>query len=77
MRGIGEVRIFEAERQGFHMILSMMKYRGFGGETGFWDECIETFTLMSALQGLVAHTSRRTWCVYEHPNDLRVSWQGC
>jgi pyrimidine oxygenase len=21
----------EAERQGFHMILSMMKYRGFGG----------------------------------------------
>jgi pyrimidine oxygenase len=39
----------EAERQGFHMILSMMKYRGFGGETRFWDECLETFTLMSAL----------------------------
>jgi pyrimidine oxygenase len=39
----------EAERQGFHMILSMMKYRGFGGETGFWDECLETFTLMAAL----------------------------
>lgn len=39
----------EAERQGLHMILSMMKYRGFGGETGFWDECLETFTLMGAL----------------------------
>ncbi|HXL65190.1 MAG TPA: LLM class flavin-dependent oxidoreductase [Xanthobacteraceae bacterium] len=39
----------EAERQGFHMILSMMKYRGFGGETGFWDGCLETFTLMGAL----------------------------
>lgn len=39
----------EAEKQGFDMILSMMKYRGFGGETGFWDACLETFTLMAAL----------------------------
>jgi pyrimidine oxygenase len=39
----------EAERQGLDFVLSMMKYRGFGGETGFWDECLETFTLMSAL----------------------------
>ena len=45
----------EAERQGFQMILSMMKYRGFGGETGFWDECLETFTLMG---GLAAVTSK-------------------
>jgi pyrimidine oxygenase len=45
----------EAERQGFHMILSMMKYRGFGGQTGFWDECLETFTLMG---GLAAVTRR-------------------
>jgi pyrimidine oxygenase len=45
----------EAERQGFHMILSMMKYRGFGGDTGYWDECLETLTLMAAL-GAVTQT---------------------
>lgn len=39
----------EAERQDLNFVLSMMKYRGFGGETGFWDECLESFTLMSAL----------------------------
>jgi pyrimidine oxygenase len=44
----------EAERQGFHMILSMMKYRGFGGEIGFWDECLETFTLMGALAAVTS-----------------------
>ena len=27
----------------------MMKYRGFGGETGFWDACMESFTLMASL----------------------------
>jgi pyrimidine oxygenase len=45
----------EAERQGFDMVLSMMKYRGFGGPTGYWDECLETFTLMA---GLAAATNR-------------------
>jgi pyrimidine oxygenase len=39
----------EAERQGFDLVLSMMKYRGFGGETGYWDACLESFTLMAAL----------------------------
>jgi pyrimidine oxygenase len=27
----------------------MMKYRGFGGDTGYWDACLESFTLMAAL----------------------------
>ena len=27
----------------------MMKFRGFGGETGYWDACLESFSLMSAL----------------------------
>lgn len=45
----------EAERQGLDFVLSMMKYRGFGGETGYWDACLETFTLMA---GLAAATSR-------------------
>lgn len=39
----------EAEAQGLDFVLSMMKYRGFGGETGFWDACMESFTLMASL----------------------------
>ncbi len=39
----------EAERQGLDFVLSMMKYRGFGGESGYWDSCLETFTLMAGL----------------------------
>ena len=45
----------EAERQGLDFVLSMMKFRGFGGESGYWDACLESFTLMSAL---AAATSR-------------------
>lgn len=45
----------EAERQGLDFVLSMMKYRGFGGESGYWDACLESFTLMS---GLAAATSK-------------------
>ena len=45
----------EAERQGLDFVLSMMKYRGFGGDTGYWDACLESFTLMA---GLAAATSR-------------------
>ena len=29
----------EAERQGLDFVLSMMKFRGFGGSTGYWDAC--------------------------------------
>lgn len=39
----------EAERQGLDFVLSMMKYRGFGGASGYWDACLETFTLMAGL----------------------------
>ena len=35
-----------AERHGLDFVLSMMKFRGFGGETGYWDSCLESFTLM-------------------------------
>lgn len=43
----------EAERQGFSFALLMMKWKGFGGETRFWDACMETFTLMA---GIAAQT---------------------
>lgn len=39
----------EAEKQGLDFVLSMMKFRGFGGETGYWDACLESFTLMAAI----------------------------
>ena len=39
----------EAEQQGLDFVLSMMKFRGFGGSTGYWDACLESFTLMAAL----------------------------
>ena len=33
-----------AERYGFDFALSMIKLRGFGGESGFWDQNLESFT---------------------------------
>tara|TARA_Y100001970_G_scaffold252831_1_gene326959 strand:+ start:336 stop:1391 length:1056 start_codon:yes stop_codon:yes gene_type:complete len=44
----------EAEDFGFDFVLSMMKYRGFGGETGYWDSCLESFTLMSAIASVTS-----------------------
>ncbi|WP_439533370.1 LLM class flavin-dependent oxidoreductase [Polymorphobacter sp.] len=45
----------EAEQQGLDFVLSMMKFKGFGGDTGYWNGCMESFTLMAAL---AADTSR-------------------
>lgn len=38
-----------AERYGFDFALAMIKLRGYGGVTWHWDECLEAFTLTSAL----------------------------
>lgn len=45
----------QAERFGMEFVLSMVKYRGFGGPTEHWDHCMESFTLMA---GLAAATER-------------------
>ncbi len=45
----------EAERYGFDFALSMIKLRGFGGKTEFWDHNLESFTLMA---GLAAVTTK-------------------
>ncbi len=42
----------EAERQGLNFVLPMMKFRGFGGETGCWDACLDAFSLSSALAAI-------------------------
>lgn len=44
-----------AEKHGFEFVLSMVKLRGFGGETEFWDHNLESFTLMA---GLAAVTTK-------------------
>lgn len=43
-----------AERYGFGFALSMVKYRGFGGPSGFWDAALEPFTLISALAAVTS-----------------------
>lgn len=45
----------KAERYGFDFALSMIKLRGFGGASGYWDHNLESFTLMA---GLAAVTTR-------------------
>ena len=37
-----------AEEAGFAFLLSMVKWRGFGGTTNHWDYSLESFTLMAA-----------------------------
>ena len=45
----------KAEHYGFDFALSMIKLRGFGGKTEFWDHNLESFTLMA---GIAAVTSK-------------------
>jgi pyrimidine oxygenase len=47
--------VLRAERFGLDFALSMIKLRGFGGKTQFWDHNLESFTLMA---GLAAVTTR-------------------
>ena len=47
--------VLTAEHYGFDFALSMIKLRGFGGKTEFWEHNLESFTLMA---GLAAVTSR-------------------
>src|ERR1700761_3719189 len=44
-----------ADRHGLDFALSMIKLRGFGGKTQFWEHNLESFTLMA---GLAAVTQR-------------------
>ena len=41
--------VLEAEKQGLSFALPMIKFKGFGGATGYWDHCMEPFTLVGAL----------------------------
>ena len=39
----------KCEAFGFDFALSMVKFRGFGGETEYWDYSLDSFTLAAAL----------------------------
>jgi pyrimidine oxygenase len=41
--------VLKAEEYGMEFALSMVKLRGFGGKSEFWDHCLESFTLMAAI----------------------------
>ena len=41
--------VHRAEHYGLEFALSMIKLRGFGGKTEFWDHALESFTLMAGL----------------------------
>src|SRR5260221_2401929 len=44
----------QAERFGFDFALSMIKLRGFGGPSQYWDHNLESFTLMAGLAAVTA-----------------------
>jgi pyrimidine oxygenase len=52
---LNRVVVEKAEKFQFDFALSMIKIRGFGGPSQFWDHALESFTLMA---GLAAVTSR-------------------
>jgi pyrimidine oxygenase len=52
---LNKALIQKAESYNIDFALSMIKLRGFGGKTEFWDHNLESFTLIA---GLVAVTSK-------------------
>lgn len=52
---LNRVIVQKAEQYGLDFALSMIKLRGFGGKSEFWDYNLESFTLMA---GLAAVTSK-------------------
>lgn len=44
----------EVEAVGLDFVLSMIKYRGFGGKTGYWDGCLDSVALAT---GIAANTN--------------------
>jgi pyrimidine oxygenase len=44
--------VLSAEKYGFDFALSMIKLRGFGGPSRFWDDNLESFTLMAGLASI-------------------------
>src|SRR6202008_4799377 len=50
-----------AEKYGLDFALSMIKLRGFGGKTEFWDHNLESFTLMAGLAAVTERIKLYAW----------------
>ena len=69
----------KAESYGFDFALSMIKLRGFGGETEFWEHNLESFTLMAGLAAVTSKiqlfataatlTMHLQWSLWSQPGD--------
>jgi pyrimidine oxygenase len=46
--------VLKCEELGFDFALSMVKFRGFGGETEYWDYALDSFTLTASLAPLTS-----------------------
>ncbi|HEX8485809.1 pyrimidine utilization protein A [Sphingomonas sp.] len=51
-----------AEKYGLDFLLSMIKLRGFGGKTEFWEYGLESFTLMAALAAVTTRIKIYATC---------------
>jgi pyrimidine oxygenase len=49
-----------SDQLGFDFILSMMKWRGYGGKTNHWGVSLESMTMMAALAEVTSRT--KVWC---------------
>ena len=64
------------EEFGFDFAFSMVKWRGFGGEMGYWDQALEPMTLMASLAAvttrmdLIASVQPLTF----HPAVMARKW---
>ena len=52
--GLNKKNSLIAEAAGFDFLLSMVKWRGFGGVTNHWDYSLESFSLMSAVAAITS-----------------------
>jgi len=50
--------VLAAESYGLDFALSMIKLRGFGGKTEFWDHNLESFTLMAGIAAVTQRLNR-------------------
>jgi len=62
----------KAEAYGFNFLLSMVKLRGFGGKSEFWDHNLESFTLMA---GLAAVTERIQLSAIRWARPALINWR--
>ena len=70
----------KAEHYGLDFALSMIKLRGFGGKSEFWDHNLESFTLMAGLAAVTEriqlyasvrgadHAAGRSWRAWPRPS---------